>query len=236
MSTPKPDPLPELADLPWAKPQCREEVSAAIRSACTKNLCPAQRISAAVRLTLCITVSSFVAAVGYWFGVRHNRSELGLRMGLLGALGWAIVQTAVLFMGFGPPRGRMSTRTVRLVLAVAVPVLFLGYLTFSAWSFVPFEQFSHGARASHALSCGSVALFFGALVSGGVLLAWRGTDPLTPRLSGTLAGLIGGVGGALAVGIGCPSHEAWHLWVSARGYRARVGAMGCLAGRRLLAP
>jgi len=178
-----------LADLPWAKPQCREEVSAAIHSACTKNLCPAQRMSASARLTLCVATSSFVAAVGYWFGVRHNRSELGLRMGLLGALGWAIVQTAVLFMGFGPPRGRMSTRTVRLVLAVAVPVLFLGYLTFSAWSFVPFEQFSHGARVIHALGCGSVALFFGALVSGSVLLAWRGTDPLTPRLSGTLAGL-----------------------------------------------
>ncbi|HEX3855535.1 MAG TPA: NrsF family protein [Polyangiaceae bacterium] len=236
MSTPKPEPLPELADLPWAKPQCREEVSAAIRSACTKNLCPAQRMSARVRLTLCIAASSFVAAIGYWFGVRHNRSELGLRMGLLGALGWGIVQAAVLFMGFGPPRGRMSTRTVRLVLAVAVPVLFLGYLTFSAWSFVPFEQFSHGARASHALGCGSVALFFGALVSGGVLLAWRGTDPLTPRLSGTLAGLIGGVGGALAVGIGCPSHEAWHLWVSHGVIVLALGLMGCLAGRRLLAP
>ena len=236
MSTPKPEPLPELADLPWAKPQCREEVSAAIRSACTKNLCPAQRLSARMRLTLCIATSSFVAGIGYWFGVRHNRSELGLRMGLLGALGWAIVQTAVLLMGFGPPRGRMSTRTVRLVLAVAVPVLFLGYLTISAWSFVPFEQVSHGARASHALSCGAVALFFGALVSGGVLLAWRGTDPLTPRLSGTLAGLIGGVGGALAVGIGCPSHEAWHLWLSHGVIVLALGVMGCLAGRRLLAP
>jgi hypothetical protein len=193
-------------------------------------------MSAAVRLTLCIAASSFVAAVAYWVGVRQHRSELGLRMGLLGALGWAIVQAAVLFMGFGPPRGRVSTRTVRLVLAVALPVLFLGYLTFSAWSFVPFEQFSHGARASHALSCGAVALFFGALVSGGVLLAWRGTDPLTPRLSGTLAGLIGGVGAALAVGIGCPSHEAWHLWVSHGVIVLALGAMGCLAGRRLLAP
>jgi hypothetical protein len=193
-------------------------------------------MSAAVRLTLCIAASSFVAAVAYWVGVRQHRSELGLRMGLLGALGWAIVQAAVLFMGFGPPRGRVSTRTVRLVLAVALPVLFLGYLTFSAWSFVPFAQFSEGARASHALSCGAVALFFGALVSGSILLAWRGTDPLTPRLSGTLAGLIGGVGAALAVGIGCPSHEAWHLWVSHGVIVLALGAMGCLAGRRLLAP
>jgi hypothetical protein len=234
MSMPKPDPL---ADLPWPKPEGpREEISAKICGACTKNLCPVQRMSAGLRLTLCIAASSFVAAVGYWFGVRHNRSELGLRMGLLGALGWAIVQVAVLFMGFGPGRSSVAKRTVRLALAIAVPVLFLGYLTVSAWTFVPFEQFSHGARFSHALSCGSVALFFGALVSGGVLFAWRGTDPLTPRISGALAGLIGGVGGALAVGIGCPSHEAWHLWVSHGVVVLALGVMGCVAGRRLLAP
>ena len=234
MSTPTPDPL---ADLPWPKPERpREEVSARIRSACTKNLCPVQRMSTGVRLLLCIAASTSVAAVGYWFGARQHRSELGLRMGLLGAFGWAAVQAAVLFLGFGPPRGRLCTRTVRLALAVAVPVLFLGYLSLSAWSFVPFAQFSHGARASHALGCGAVALCFGALVSGGVLLAWRGTDPLTPRLSGTLAGLVGGVGGALAVGIGCPSHEAWHLWISHGVIVLALGVMGCVAGRRLLAP
>jgi hypothetical protein len=190
-----------------------------------------------VRLTLCIAASSLVAVVGYWFGVRHQRSELGLRMGLYGAAGWAVVQAAVLFLGFGGPRrGRLATRTLRLVLAIGVPVLFLGYLCASAWTYVPFEQFSHGARATHALGCGSVALVFGALVSGGVLLAWRGTDPLTPRLSGALAGLIGGIGGALAVGIGCPSHEAWHLWISHGVIVLALGAVGFAAGKRALAP
>ncbi|MEO8903366.1 MAG: NrsF family protein [Polyangiaceae bacterium] len=235
MSTPNPDPL---ADLPWPKPECpREEVSAAIRSACTKNLCPAQRMSAAMRLTLCVVASSFVAALGYWFGVRHGRSELGIRMGVYGAAGWAVVQAAVLFVGFGGPRrGRLPTRTLRLALVVGVPLLFLAYLTCSAWTYVPFDQFSHGARASHAIRCGSVALFFGALVSGGVLLAWRGTDPLTPRLSGALAGLIGGVGGAMAVGIGCPSHEAWHLWMSHGVVILALAGVGFAVGRRALAP
>ncbi len=234
MSLPKPDPL---ADLPWPKPERpREEVSAAIRSACTKNLCPVQHITAGARLTLCIAASSAVAAVAFWFGIRHNRSELGLRMGVYGALGWAIVQAVVLFAAFGPRRGGMATRTLRLALAVAVPVLYLGYLTLSAWSFVPFNQFAEGARRSHALGCGLIALVFGALVSGGVLLAWRGTDPATPRLSGALAGLVGGVGGALAVGIGCPSHEAWHLWVSHGLVVLVLGVLGFAAGRRLLAP
>ncbi len=233
MTTPKTDPL---ADLPWPKPEApREEVSAAIRSACTKNLCPMKGMTASTRLTLCLALSSFVAVAGFWFGIRHHRSDLGLRTGVYGALGWAIVQAVVLFVGFSPGRGRGS-RTLRLALAVAVPVLFLGYLTYSAWSYVPFAQFSHGARADHAWSCGLIALTFGALVSGGVLLAWRGTDPLTPRLSGTLAGLIGGVGGALAVGIGCPSHEAWHLWMAHGLIVIALGFMGFGAGRRLLAP
>ena len=236
MTTPKPDPL---ADLPWPKPEIpSEHVSAAIRSHCTKNLCAQRGMSAGTRLTLCLMLSTFVAGVGYWFGIRHNRSELGLRTGVYGALGWAIVQAAVLFVGFSPARGRgvLSSRSLRLALAVAVPVMFLCYLTYSAWSYVPFADFSHGARADHAISCGLVALTFGALVSGGVLLAWRGTDPLTPRLSGTLAGLIGGVGGALAVGIGCPSHEAWHLWVAHGLIVLALGVAGCMAGRRLLAP
>ena len=233
MMTPKPDPL---ADLPWPKPEApREEISAAIRSACTKNLCPMKGMAASTRITLCVALSSFVALVGYWYGIRHHRSELGLRTGVYGALGWAIVQAAVLFVGFSPTRSHRS-RTVRLAIAVLVPVLFLAYLTYSAWSYVPFAQFSHGARADHAWSCGLVALTFGALVSGGVLLAWRGTDPLTPRLSGTLAGLVGGVGGALAVGIGCPSHEAWHLWVSHGLIVVALACMGFGAGRRLLAP
>jgi hypothetical protein len=194
-------------------------------------------MSTATRLTLCLLLSSFVAVVAYVFGIRHHRSELGLRTGVYGALGWAVVQACVLFVGFSPARrGALGSRTLRLALAIAVPLLFLGYLTYSAWSYVPFDQFAHGARADHALRCGLVALTFGALVSGGVLLAWRGTDPLTPRLSGTLAGLIGGIGGALAVGIGCPSHEAWHLWISHGLIVLALGVVGFGAGRRLLAP
>ncbi|MET0791592.1 MAG: NrsF family protein [Polyangiaceae bacterium] len=230
----KPDPL---ADLPWPKPeQPSELVSAKICGACTKNLCAQRGLSALSRLALCVAVSGLVASVGYWFGLRHHRSELGLRVGVYGAIGWAVVQSAVMFLGFAPRRGFLGSRSVRLALAALVPSLFLGYLTYSAWSYVPFEQFSHGARAQHAFTCGLVALGFGTLVGGSVLLAWRGTDPVTPRLSGTLAGLVGGVGGALAVGIGCPSHEAWHLWTAHGLIVLALGFMGCVAGRRLLSP
>jgi hypothetical protein len=236
MTLPKTDPL---ADLPWPKPEApREEVSVAIRRACTRGLCAQRGPSAATRLAVCLTLSSILAGVGFWFGLRHHRSEFGMRVGVYGALGWALLQALVLFVAFSPPRerSRLGSRPLRLGLAVAIPLLFLGYLTYSAWSYVPFVEFSRGARASHAFTCGLVALTFGGLLSGGVLLAWRGTDPMTPRLSGTLAGLIGGIGGALAVSIGCPSHEAWHLWLSHGLIVLALGAMGFGLGRRLLAP
>ena len=234
MTMHKPDPL---ADLPWPKPELPgDAVSAKICGACTKNLCAKRGMSAGTRLTLCLAVSGLVASVGYWFGLRHHRSELGLRMGLYGALAWVVLQAAVLFLGFAPRRGLLGSRTLRIALAVLVPVSFLGYLTYSAWSYVPFEQFSHGARAHHAFTCGLIALLFGSIVGGSVLLAWRKTDPVTPRLSGTLAGLVGGVGGALAVGIGCPSHEAWHLWTAHGLIVLALGFMGFAAGRRLLSP
>jgi hypothetical protein len=234
MTLPEPDPL---ADLPWPKPEApRAEVSAKICGACTKNLCAMRGLSVFTRLTVCIAASSLIAGVGYWFGVRHGRSELGLRLGLCGALVWALVQAGVLFIGFLPRRGVLGSRGMRIALAALVPVLFLGYLAFAAWTYVPFEQFSHGARASHAISCGLGALCFGALLGACVLLAWRGTDPITPRLTGTLAGLVGGVGGALAIGIGCPSHEAWHLWTAHGLIVLALGFMGFGAGRRLLAP
>jgi hypothetical protein len=229
-----PDPL---ADLPWPKPEAPgDAVSAKICGACTKNLCPKRGLSALSRLALCLVVSGLVAGYGYWFGVQHNRSELGLRMGVYGAVAWGLVQAAVLYVGFAPQRGVLGSRRVRLGVAMLLPLLFLGYLSYAAWSYVPFEEFRNSPRSGHAVGCGLVALLFGAVVGGAVLFAWRRTDPVTPRLSGTLAGLVGGVGGALAVGIGCPSHEAWHLWTAHGLIVLALGLMGFGVGRRLLSP
>lgn len=234
MSMHKPDPL---ADLPWPKPEAPgEAVSAKICGACTKNLCAKRGLSAVSRMSLCVAVSGLVASYGYWFGVRHNRSELGLRMGVYSAVVWGLLQAAVLYVGFAPRSGLLGSRSVRIAIAVLLPALFLGYLSYAAWSYVPFEEFSHGPRAAHAMGCGAIALGFGAIVGGSVLLAWRGTNPMTPRLSGALAGLVGGVGGALAVGIGCPSHEAWHLWTAHGLIVLALGLMGFGVGRRLLSP
>jgi hypothetical protein len=185
---------------------------------------------------LSLLVSGAVTAFLIMTGILRGSAGTTLSSALYGVVGWALVQAFVLVFALARPPGRRPARAVRLVIAVVVPIVFLGYLAATASAKLPFETFSHGATASHAMGCGLVSLFFGALVSGGVLLMWRGTDPLTPGISGALVGLVGGIGGAVAMGIACPSHEAWHLGLShGLGVIALV-FLGGVVGRRLLSP
>jgi hypothetical protein len=101
---------------------------------------------------------------------------------------------------------------------------------------VPFSEFLSAARLERTANCGTVSLIVSALASGGVLMLWRGTDPLTPGLSGALAGLVGGLGGGVAIGAACPTQEGWHSGI-AHGLGVIAFVMfGWLVGRRLLAP
>jgi MYXO-CTERM domain-containing protein len=69
-----------------------------------------------------------------------------------------------------------------------------------------------------------------------MLVVWRGTDPLTPGLSGALAGVAGGLAGACGIGCACAATETWHLWISHGLMVALLGGVGWLVGRRWLAP
>ena len=226
-----------LADLPWPSPvEPRAAVSDAICHHCTKSLRAGRGASAQKRVMLSLLVSGVVTALLIAVGISRGSAGATLSSALYGAAGWAIIQTLVLVFGLASPPGRRPARALRLVIAVVVPIIFLGYLATTASAKLPFETFSQGATASHAVSCGLGSLFLGALVSGGVLLLWRGTDPLTPGLSGMLVGLVGGLGGAVAIGIACPSHEAWHLGCShGLGVIALV-FLGGAVGRRLISP
>jgi hypothetical protein len=226
-----------LADLPWPSPtEPRAAVSDAICKHCTKGLHAKRGASAEKRVVLSLLISGVVTGLLIVLGVTRGSAGATLTSALYGAIGWAIIQTLVLVFGLARPPGRKPARAVRLVIAVVVPIVFLGYLATTASAQLPFETFSQGATASHAVGCGLVSLFLGALVSGGVLLLWRGTDPLTPGISGALVGLVGGLGGAVAIGIACPSHEAWHLGCAhGLGVIALV-FLGGAVGRRLLSP
>jgi hypothetical protein len=178
-----------------------------------------------------VTVGAFS-----WLAVRREFSDGAMRAGLYGALGWSVVLSLTLLIGLASPPGRRPRTLLRLGVAVLVPVLFLAYLTQAALAHVPFAVFSGGAHAEHAVRCGAICFAVGAVVTGGVMLLWRRTDPLTPGISGALVGLVGSMGSALGMGIACPSHEAWHLCVSHGVVVVALVVLGAAFGRRLLAP
>jgi hypothetical protein len=226
-----------LADLPWPKPAVPSaSVSEAIHQSCTKGLGSRACASARRRAALSLLFPVLTVGIFSWLAVITNVPEGALRAGLYGAIGWAVVLSAVLIVGLARPPGRRPARMVRLVIAVLVPIAFFVYLALTASGRVSFDSFSQGAMASHAVGCGALCLVIGAIVTGAVLLLWRRTDPLTPGISGALVGLTGGMGSALALGVACPSHEAWHLGFSHGLVVVALVILGGAVGRRLLAP
>jgi hypothetical protein len=234
MSTPNDESLPEL---PWREPPApRAEISEAIRKQCTGELCARRGMSSTSRVVLSLLLSGGVLALIMFLGSGHDRPEGAVRAALFGAAGWALVQVVVLVVGLAQPPGKRISSRARLLLAIALPVLFLGYLAFAAQNRLPVGEFMSHGNAGYAVGCGLHALLFSAIAAGGTLFVWRGTDPLTPGLSGALAGLVGGLGGAVAIGVVCPSGETWHLWI---GHGVAVIALmlvGWFVGRRWLTP
>jgi hypothetical protein len=226
----------QMADLPWPEPvEPREEVSRAICQACTKDLAPRRGWSARTRLLLSLVVTA-VAILALSGGIHpHHGSGSALASTLLGAIGWGLVQVAVLVVGLAVPPGMRTSHRLRWLIAGLVPVAFLGYLALVSSSQLPLHDFMHD-HVGGAIACGAHSLLSGGLASAGIFLLWRGTDPFTPGLTGALAGLVGGVAGAVAIGLACPSGEAWHLWIGHGLVVAILVALGWLVGRRWFSP
>lgn len=226
-----------LSELPWPAPcEPSERVSTAIRKQCTSELRAHRGMSCRKRALVSLGLSAAVIAwLTYWASGQEPQSEL-IRAGLWGALGWGVVQAGVLFFFLARPPGKRGSKEARLGLLFLVPLLFLGYLLLSASETMSFSEFASGGSATHAVRCSLLTMVFGGLVAAGGLLLWRRTDPLQPGISGALLGLVGGLGGALAMGIACASHETHHLWFSHGLAVVALAVIGWGAGRRLLAP
>jgi hypothetical protein len=211
-------------------------VSQAIRRECTKGLCAKRGASAGQRLFAALVIAAGTTGLLAWLATTSARPDGTVASGLYGVVGWGIVLTAILSMSLGRPPGRRGSALWRVLVATLLPVAFFAYLGFAASGRVEFETFSHGAHASHAVRCGFISLLIGALVAGGVMTCFRRTDPLTPGLSGAIVGLAGGLTSAVAVGIACPSSEAWHLWAAHGLVVVALILLGLGVGRRVLSP
>jgi hypothetical protein len=225
-----------LSDFSFKEPPApRAEISRAIRDACTHELAPAVGLTVSQRVLATGGIFLGVVAILAALSSAHERlDQAPVRAALLGVIGWGVVMLGVLLVGLVRPPGRRWARAARISLAVSLPLVFFGYLL-ATTEHRPLADFMQSGT-THALQCGFGAALAGSVASLGILWVWRGTDPLSPRVSGALAGLIGGTASAVAIGVSCPSHEVWHLSLSHGTMVVGFALVGALAGRRWLAP
>jgi hypothetical protein len=80
----------------------------------------------------------------------------------------------------------------------------------------------------------SLSIATGALPLFAALLAWRHTDPLTPKATGAAFGAGAGLGSAVLVDLWCPVSYLPHLLLGHLLPIAVLAAVGALVGGRLL--
>lgn len=209
---------------PCAKLQAR------IRHECTRDLRCKRRMPRGARFAWSVL---FVAAGIALFG-SGSPGDLS-RSVLVGATASSVVLGLVLFAGVGSAPGKRPAWSLRCALLCLLPVLFLSGSAFLATHSVSTDEFFGSEAAVNALACSLRGLGSGVLIAGAVLLLWRRTDPFSPGLTGAIVGLVGGLAGAIGVGLWCPSTEVCHRLFHGLAVLGVV-LMGWLAGRRWLAP
>jgi len=227
-----------LADLPWpgATVTPSETCTKAIRGACTKGLCRERGVSATGRAL--VTLGLSVLLIGYytWYALAEHKPSGLVRTAMFGAMGWLGAQALLVFVTLARPPGKRGSRALRLGLLFGVPLLFVVYLGSISTEHFAASKLVYGSPAGHALGCGLVALFFGALIAGGALVAWRRTDPYNPGISGAMIGLVAGLASGSGMSIACASHEILHSCVAHGAVVFALALAGFGLGRRLLAP
>ena len=229
------DPLAEIA-WPGATVTPSATCSQAIRGACTKGLCKERGVSATGRALLTLGLCVMLIGLYSWHALAEHRPSPVVTTALFGALGWLGAQVVLVYVTLARPPGKRGSPTLRLTLLAGMPVLFMAYLALVSTEHFAFAKFTQGHSGAHAIGCGLVALFFGALIAGGALVAWRRTDPYHPGISGAMIGMVAGIASGSGMSVACASHETWHAWFAHGLVVFALALMGFGFGRRLLAP
>jgi hypothetical protein len=229
------DPLAEL-QWPGATVTPSETCTQAIKGVCTKGLCKERGVSAIGRVLLTMGLSVLLLATYTWYAVTDHRPSAWVGTALFGAMGWLGAQAILVFVALARPPGKRGSRVLRLALVIGVPLLFMTYLALISTEHFAFAKFTQGYSGAHAIGCGLVALFFGAMVAGGAMVAWRKTDPYNPGISGAMIGMVGGLTSGVGMSVACPSHEALHACFAHGMIVFALALAGFGFGRRLLAP
>ncbi len=215
-------------------PMPRADVREAVRRECTAGLCAKRVGSRRNRILACGGLFAFI--VGGSAFLASGVLGIGYASAALwGALGWAIVLLAILAVNLRPQS--VHAGIWRALVLLGVPGGFFWYLTTQSGPGPSFLDFINDTgMCVHVVKCGLMSLVVGAMASAGMFYVWRASDPFSPRLSGVVLGLAGGIAGALTAGFVCPGQDAWHV-VFGHGLGVVVLAVGGAAlGRRVLSP
>ena len=150
-----------------------------------------------------------------------------------GLLAWSLVQFGALVLGLG--RFRPLTPSFRAAFTMGVPLAFFVFLALSGESLAWSSFLAHDGL-KRAIRCDMFSMMAGISAALAVMWVWRRSDPFHPSFSGSVAGLVGGLGGAIAAGMVCRDHATWHLWLGHGLAIVVLVAFGHLVGRRWLAP
>ena len=227
-----------LDDVAWPETEAPSEaVSASIRQLCTSNLKPTKSRNISGRIVRSIVLSGALFGLLLAIGWRRHPPQQAIAVALAGALVWGVAQASVIVVGLGGTPGKRAHRFVRWAVVVAVPLAFLIHLTIASDAILSIRDFMTAPRSlRHTFVCGVHAIVFGVIAIVTLFVMWRRTDPFSPRLSGAVAGLAGGLVGAVALDMTCPHLEAWHLWLGHGLTLVLLVVTGWYAGRRWLAP
>lgn len=222
----------------WPKQQCPSaELAQHIRDLCTADLRPRPQQGVMPRVIKSIALSGGLFAVLLAVGWQRHPPRQAIALALGGALVWGIVQASVVLVGFGRCPGKRVHRVLRWGLVIAVTSAFCLHLTLASDSRLAINAFVHHQPSiHHTVVCGVHAMIFGVLAIAALFAVWRHSDPFSPRLSGAVSGLAGGLVGAVALDMTCPHMEAWHLWIGHGLALVVLVALGWFAGRKWLAP
>ena len=203
-----------LDDAAWPEqPGPSLGVSDAIHRICTAALRPVKSRSILDRIVRSVALSGGLFAVLFALGWKLHPPRRAVAVALAGAVVWGVAQASVIFVGLGRAPGHRAHRLIRWGVVFAVPLAFFIHLTLASDVTLSIQDFVTTPRSlRHTIVCGIHAMIFGLMAIASLFVLWRRTDPFSPRLSGAVAGLAGGLVGAVALDMTCPHLESWHLW------------------------
>jgi hypothetical protein len=218
-------PLDEAEPGPSSMPPA--DMSARIRELVARDMAPQRGPSPLARIAAGSVAAAIAVGIGAMMGRDLARAPANVLAVVMATLAAIVVAT-----GLGVARKRPAPLAARVTLALLPPLAFAAIVLVSGWASP--SGMALGADALGA--CLTRGAMLAALPLVVAVVAWRRTDPFTPRLTGAMLGGWAGLAGAVGVTLGCPSSDVWHIAIAHGGAVVGGALIGAVVARRFLRP